>query len=203
MLHTWLQISTLNWLHVVCVFCSKPLIPLELFWHHLEVFVHKIRAAVPLCDSVSLPLRVQYENVIVCRHPAAAASFIQVSSCPGKPVLGFRTLSEQVQWIIFLCTSLLKAFSSVIHLSILFFSLFPASRQDLDLSKLQRDTNRVLLYLRRFQSASRCLARRLGGRNIVITAHAVEVFTEVYQLIYSWSFLVSKKREVENVQASV
>ena len=106
--------------------------------------------------QTSLPLRVQYENVIVCRHPAAAASFIQVSSCPGKPVLGFGTLSEQVQWIIFLCTSLLKAFASVIYLSILSFPLFPASGQDFDLSKLQRDTNRVLLSLmvKRVQSCT-------------------------------------------------
>lgn len=71
-----------------------------------------------------------YENVIVCRHPAAAASFIQVSFCPVKPVLGFWTLSEQVRWIIFLCTSLLKPFFSVIsYPSILSFpSLQPKGR---------------------------------------------------------------------------
>lgn len=40
------------------------------------------------------------------QHPAAAAPLIQVSSCPGKSVSGFWSLSEQVQWIIFLCVSL-------------------------------------------------------------------------------------------------
>lgn len=72
------------------------------------------------------------------------------------------------------------------------FSLFPASRQDLDLSKLQHDTKRVLLSLmvKRFQREERVdftvsLGQEDGGRTVVITAPAVQEFTEVYQLTHN------------------
>lgn len=87
------------WLHlqvIACCFwiCRKLIIPLELFWHHFCLAVcvcsctksEQLFHRVTPCACKSSRLCVQYESVIVCWHPAAAASFIQVSSCPGKPV---------------------------------------------------------------------------------------------------------------------
>lgn len=79
-----------------------------------EVFLHKLRTAVPLWDFVCMS----------AWHPAAAVSFMQVSSCPGKLVLDFWTLSEQVQWFIFQCISSSNPFSLIFYFSSFSFPSF-------------------------------------------------------------------------------
>lgn len=153
-------------------------------------------------------------------YPAAAPSFIQVSPCPGNPVLGFWTLSKQVQWIIFLCTSLLKLFFPVtFYLSLLSFPSFRPQDRILTYPNCNMELKEyyfpwwwICVRGRRQQqrftaSLGQEEARCFSGRTIVIILHAVKEFAEVYQLIHKWSLSVCdnilKKREVELPQSYV
>lgn len=126
-------------------------------------------------------------------HPAAAASFMRVSSRPGKPVLGYWTLSEQVQRIIFPCASLLAAFfPPVIHLSFTFrfpFSSLKAGSPYATLSLM------VKWWLCRGVIVSLSLedVTSLGGKKYAKQKNpgGVEEFAEVYRVIHNWRLFSS------------